>query len=211
MTFDDMSEYGYKNHEHSHTHSYLLPTVVSEINRHLRGGRRRCFDLGCGNGSTAAYFAKQQGIEVAGVDVSSEGIQQANAAHPELRLEIGSAYDDLAAKFGSFPVVISLEVVEHLYAPRKFAATLFSLVEPGGIAIVSTPYHSYVKNLVMAVTGKFDTHFTALWDHGHIKFWSMATLATLLTEAGFSSIRFHRVGRVPVLAKSLVAVATRAS
>jgi len=58
----------------------------------------------------------------------------------------------------------------------------------------------------LALTGKMDKHFTVLWDHGHIKFWSMATLSELLREAGFQQIRFLRVGRVPVLAKSMIAV-----
>jgi len=57
-----------------------------------------------------------------------------------------------------------------VYAPRDYAKTLFDLVAPGGIALVSRPYRGYAKNLVMALTGKFDAHFTALWDHGHIKF-----------------------------------------
>ena len=108
-----------------------------------------------------------------------------------------------------FPIVISLEVVEHVYAPRDYAATLLSLVEPGGVAIVSTPYHGYLKNLALALAGAMDRHFTALWDHGHIKFWSMSTLEQLLREAGFGSIEFHRVGRIPQLAKSMIAVARR--
>jgi len=58
----------------------------------------------------------------------------------------------------------------------------------------------------MALTGKMDSHFTALWDHGHIKFWSIKTLTTLLTEAGFIDIHFERVGRVPLLAKSMIAI-----
>jgi 2-polyprenyl-3-methyl-5-hydroxy-6-metoxy-1,4-benzoquinol methylase len=99
--------------------------------------------------------------------------------------------------------------VEHLYDPRTFARTLFDLVEPSGTAIVSTPYHGYWKNLAMALTGRLDHHFTALWDHGHIKFWSMATLRQLLQEAGFHSITFRRVGRVPSLAKSMIAIATK--
>lgn len=105
--------------------------------------------------------------------------------------------------------MISLEVVEHVYAPRDYARTLFDLVEPGGTAIVSTPYHGYLKNLALALTGRMDRHFTALWDHGHIKFWSIPTLTTLLTEAGFENIRFHRVGRIPALAKSMIAVAQK--
>lgn len=52
-----------------------------------------------------------------------------------------------------------------------------------------------------------DQHFTALWDHGHIKFWSRNTLSILLAEAGFQNIGFHRVGRIPPLAKAMIAVA----
>ena len=100
-------------------------------------------------------------------------------------------------------------MVEHLYDPRAFARNLFNLVEFSGTAIVSTPYHGYWKNLAMALTGRMDQHFTALWDHGHIKFWSMATLRQLLQEAGFRSITFRRVGRVPALAKSMIAIATK--
>jgi 2-polyprenyl-6-hydroxyphenyl methylase/3-demethylubiquinone-9 3-methyltransferase len=168
----------------------------------------RIFDLGCGNGSVASVLATD-GWDVTGVDPSLEGIAEANKAFPNLRLFLGSAYDDLAKTYGRFPVVISLEVVEHVYAPRDYARTLFDLVEPGGVAIVSTPYHGYLKNLALAVTGKMDMHFTALWDHGHIKFWSIHTLKTLLQEAGFADVRFHRVGRIKSLAKSMIAVAEK--
>jgi hypothetical protein len=61
----------------------------------------------------------------------------------------------------------------------------------------------------MALTGKMDRHFTALWDHGHIKFWSMPTLTALLEETGFGVIRFERVGRIPPLAKAMIAVAQK--
>ena len=111
--------------------------------------------------------------------------------------------------YGQFPVVISLEVVEHVFSPRQYAATLYSLVAEGGTAIISTPYHGYWKNLVMALTGKIDAHFTALWDYGHIKFWSIRTLGELLAETGFTDITFKRVGRIPILAKSMIAIARK--
>jgi 2-polyprenyl-6-hydroxyphenyl methylase/3-demethylubiquinone-9 3-methyltransferase len=122
---------------------------------------------------------------------------------------LGSAYDDLESQYGKFKTVISLEVVEHLFFPRKFAACVYNLLEPGGTALISTPYHGYWKNLVLALLGKMDSHFTALWDYGHIKFWSIRTLRQLLTEAGFQDVRFHRLGRIPILAKSMVAVAVK--
>ncbi|MEN3975974.1 class I SAM-dependent methyltransferase [Emcibacter sp. SYSU 3D8] len=212
-----ISGYRYANAAPKHTHAYLMPTVRRELAAFFATqptgsadpAMRRIFELGCGNGSMAARLT-EAGYHVCGVDPSTEGIAQARSAYPELRLEAGSAYDDLVARFGRFPAVVSLEVVEHVYAPRDYARTLYDLVEPGGMALVSTPYHGYLKNVALAVSGRLDAHFTALWDNGHIKFWSIPTLTTLLTEAGFRDIRFRRIGRIPPLAKSMIAIARKA-
>jgi 2-polyprenyl-6-hydroxyphenyl methylase/3-demethylubiquinone-9 3-methyltransferase len=209
MQHPDFTGYQYSSADHNASHAYLLPSldgVLAGLN--LPAERRRVFDLGCGNGSVAAHL-HGMGFQVVGVDPSTEGIRHAREAYPELVLEEGSAYDDLAARYGRFPVVVSLEIVEHVYSPRDYARTLYDLVEPGGVAIVSTPYHGYLKNLALAVSGKMDAHFTALWDHGHIKFWSIDTLSQLLQEQGFDRPRFLRVGRIPLLAKSMIAVARK--
>lgn len=200
--------YVYADGATTDAHSFLLPALMMQLDklkRSLAHDNLRVFDLGCGNGSVGAHIAKE-GWSVTGIDPSSAGINQANEVYPHLNLELGSAYDDLPAKYGQFPVVISLEVVEHVYAPRDYARSLFDLVANGGTAIISTPYHSYIKNVALALSGKMDAHFTALWDHGHIKFWSRETLTQLLMEPGFENVRFLRVGRVPVVAKSMIAI-----
>jgi len=205
-TIRDIAGYKWRDARTNCSHEYLLPTVFDIVNSlELKGNNKRIFDLGCGNGSVAACLSNN-GYDVTGVDPSEEGIYQANTVYPHLELSQGSAYDDLAAEYGQFPAVLSLEVVEHVYHPRKYATCLYSLLQGGGTAIVSTPYHSYWKNLAIAITGKMDSHFTALWDYGHIKFWSTKTLRTLLLEAGFVSVKFRRVGRIPVLAKSMIAI-----
>lgn len=205
----NISGYRYASASLGHAHDYLLPTVFRLLELlNLPAGQRRLFELGCGNGSVAQELTRR-GWDVTGVDPSIEGIAQANRARPDLKLYPGSAYDDLAASYGQFPVVLSLEVVEHIYFPRRYAATVFSLLRGGGTAILSTPYHGYWKNLALALAGKLDAHFTALWDHGHIKFWSMKTLTILLEEAGFRDICFERVGRIPALAKSMIAIACK--
>lgn len=151
----------------------------------------------------------KRGYDVVGVDPSDDGIRLAHEHYSNLRLYQRSAEDSLAEEFGQFPIVVNLEVVEHVYLPRLFASTLFSLVETGGYAIVSAPFHGYFKNLALAVTGKMDQHFTALWDGGHIKFWSVKTLQILLLGAGFTDVKFFYAGRVPVFVKSMIALARK--
>lgn len=208
----DISGYEWKVSGETFAHSYLMGVLISELDRFVAGTASkinlRAFDLGCGNGSVAKNLCSY-GWKIVGVDPSLEGINLAKANYPGCDLHLGSAYDDLATRFGKFPVVYSLEVVEHVYAPREYARCVSALLEDDGVAIVSTPYHGYWKNLVMALTGKMDSHFTALWDHGHIKFWSVKTLTQLFEEVGLEVIRVHRVGRIPVLAKSMVLVLKR--
>jgi 2-polyprenyl-6-hydroxyphenyl methylase/3-demethylubiquinone-9 3-methyltransferase len=145
-------------------------------------------------------------FDVTGVDISESGIANAQKAYPHAKFCLGSVYDDLATQYGTFPLVVSLEVIEHCIDPRAFVKTFLSLIAPGGIGFLSTPYHGYVKNLALAVTGRLDRHFTALWTGGHIKFFSVETLGQLLKEAGAKEIRFVRVGRIPSLAKSMIAI-----
>ena len=76
---------------------------------------KRVFDLGCGNGAFARKLCKD-GYSVQGIDPSEQGIQQAKASDASILLEVGSAYEPLAERFGKFPIVTSLEVVEHVYS-----------------------------------------------------------------------------------------------
>ncbi len=204
MTETSISGYRYTQSECGCAHEYLLPAIDRAI-RDFEIEPSPAFDLGCGNGSVANWL-HQKGFTVSGVDPSDTGIAAANQAHPALNLRVGSAYDPLHESFGTFPFLVSLEVVEHVYAPRDYASCVYNLLSPNGYALISTPYHGYLKNLALALTGKLDQHFTALWDHGHIKFWSRDTLTQLLTDAGLSVVRIDRVGRIPQLAKTMLTV-----
>lgn len=197
-----LQSYAYEDGERAHTHAYLFPTLLKIMADRPPGAM---FELGCGNGTTAAMLTKQ-GHVVCGVDPSITGIEIAQRQYPECRLELGSSEEDLRARFGTFDTLLSLEVAEHVYSPARYATAIGELLNPGGIAIVSTPYHSYLKNLALAASGKMESHFTALWEGGHIKFWSRRSIATLFDGAGFDEIGFYRVGRVPALAKSMISV-----
>lgn len=169
---------------------------------------RRVFEIGFGNGGFAAVLS-QAGYDVTGIENSTSGLDQALVRCPDGSLHLGSAYDDLRSRFGHFRVVIALEVVEHLYSPRDMVRRAFDLLEPGGLLVLSTPFHGYAKNLLIALAARSDRHFDPLWDHGHIKFFSARTLRTLLEEAGVVSVEVSSIGRIPLLARSMIPTARR--
>lgn len=178
-----------------------LPQPLSKV---------RVLDVGCGNGFWADQLS-QRGASVVGVDASREGIAQAKASFPNGEFHQIPITEDILGVIGAAPfdAVLSVEVVEHLYDPRSYARACYNSLRPGGTLVLTTPYHGYLKNLALAITGKMDNHFTALWDGGHIKFWSNKTITQLLTETGFTNVRFDYSGRAPGLWMSMIAVATR--
>lgn len=197
--------YHWRSAEQSHTNSYLLPALRKLLPSPDLVCSSRVLDLGCGNGWLSAWLAGQ-GAEVIGVDPSESGVAMARQAHPQLRFEQLTPDPSILVDLGTppFDLVLSTEVVEHVLQPRKWAAAAWSALKPGGLLICSTPYHGYLKNLVLAATGKMYAHFTVLWDGGHIKFWSRTTLSTLLFEQGFTDLRFLGAGRVPWLWKPML-------
>lgn len=106
-----------------------------------------------------------------------------------------------------FDAVISTEVIEHLFLPAALPRFARAVLKPGGHLIVTTPYHGYIKNLLICLAGKWDSHHTPLWDGGHIKFWSRRTLSDLLEANGFEVVRFKGAGRVYGLWKSMIIIA----
>lgn len=198
----DVTDYNFQTEDLSHHYQYILPILESVIKDKKP---HKIFELGCGNGSLANHISQYADIQ--GIDPSESAVKIASEKFPQLKIDHGSAYDNLVEKYGQFPFITSFEVVEHVYSPAAYMETINNLLEPGGTLVISTPYHGYWKDLMLALTGKLDAHHTALWEGGHIKFWSIKTLTELVSRVGLEVVSVHRVGRkLPQLAKSMVMV-----
>jgi len=207
MSSTDVPEYPFHDTEPTWGSQYLWP-AVKRIVAARNFAHRRAFELGSGNGA-AANMLHDLGFDVTAVDPSESGIGLASKAFPQCKFALASGYDDLAGRFGRFDLVLSLEVLQHCANSRKILQRLFDLVEPGGILIISVTYHGYLKNLMLALSGRFDRHLGTLWDNGPLRFFSVKTLTALMEETGFVSIECRTVGRVPYLGKSIVATASK--
>jgi 2-polyprenyl-6-hydroxyphenyl methylase/3-demethylubiquinone-9 3-methyltransferase len=201
-------DYGWKSSAASHMHARFMPHVMEFAG--ALPPSSRILDVGCGNGFTCGEFLKL-GHKVVGLDLSEQGIAVARRTYPAGRFELLAADADVLRNLNEppFDLVVSTEVVEHLYDPRSYARGCFAALKPGGRFICTTPYHGYLKNLVLALAGKWDHHANPLWDGGHIKLWSRTTLTRLLTETGFRNPQFRGAGRVPWIWMTMVMAADK--
>lgn len=205
-------EYSYENKISFHHHAYLINPLLELLSQSQTSNKQplRILDLGCGNGSLSHLIA-QQGHDVVGIEDSASGVEIAQHSFPNCRFIKGSIYELPYQDLGnSFDVVISAEVIEHLMYPRELPRAAKHCLKPDGRLIITTPYHGYVKNLVLALTNKMDQHFTTLWDGGHVKFFSVETMTKLLTEEGYTDMTFKFAGRYPLLWKSMLCSCTPA-
>ncbi|MBE9166977.1 class I SAM-dependent methyltransferase [Pleurocapsales cyanobacterium LEGE 06147] len=205
-TISTKYQYSYQDSSPNHHHAYLLSPILKLLSQAqlTSQNKLKILDLGCGNGSFS-YLIAQQGYEVIGIEQSESGIKFARQNFPDCHFIQGSIYEGIPAELeNSFDIVISAEVIEHLYYPRELVKYARKCLKPNGSLIITTPYHGYWKNLLLAVSGKMDGHFTTLWDGGHVKFFSVATLSSLLESEGFTDLQFDFAGRFPYLWKSML-------
>lgn len=200
------NRYGWSDAEPTQAHAHLLPAII----RCLPDGKLKVFDIGSGNGYLAGCLS-ELGHEVVGIEPSEDGINLARERYPHIKFVHKSVYEDFncenSCSIGD--VVIAAEVIEHLYYPRKLVQRAFQMLKPEGVLVVTTPYHGYLKNIAISLLNKWDAHFTAAWDGGHIKFFSNRTLSAMIIGAGFRKPKFIYTGRFFFIWKSMVCVAIR--
>jgi 2-polyprenyl-3-methyl-5-hydroxy-6-metoxy-1,4-benzoquinol methylase len=202
MVTSEYRDYGWQDGM-TDAHRHLYPTLRRMLEKDKD---KTILDLGCGNGILATILL-DEGYNVYGVDASTSGIAIAREKYPGRFFVHDLLTELLPVEIEKirFDLIISTEVIEHLYAPKAYMRLLRRiLAQRPGEVIISTPYHGYWKNLALAVTNRMDAHFAALWEGGHVKFWSRRTLTRLLNEFGFEVTQFRGSGRLPLFWKSMV-------
>lgn len=202
-----IENYGWQDANAPCSCSYIAPQIIRLLKRL---GVKSVIDVGCGNGALCDMLQKL-GFRVVGVEYDKKGCELAREANPTVtfyNLSISDSSTPITdAEGGRFDCVVSTEVIEHLYSPQCLPVFANQILVPGGYLIISTPYHGYLKNLLLSLFNHWDMHHTSLWEGGHIKFWSRKTLSTLLKQGGFRVDGFYGVGRLPFLWKSMILVA----
>ncbi len=195
--------YSYRSPDPTWNASAVWPAVERALATLPCGSR--VLDVGSGNGLFVGRLAAI-GFAAEGCEPSPSGVAVSRAAYPTLVFHEGPA--EAAIPYGPYEAVTCIEVIEHVPHTAEFVATLRRLLKPGGRLVLTTPYHGYVKNLAIAVLGRWDAHADPLWEGGHVKFFSKRTLRRALEQGAFEVTGIRGVGRAPYLWTSMVVTAT---
>lgn len=205
----DINKHYYWHKPKTKAHEYICRKLFNIINMLSLPKESKILDAGCGGGQISHEFYTKGYPNIWGIDISISGI---NIAKRNLVLKAKFEQHDVYCKDlpDSYPkvydLVLSIEVIEHLIQPKIYLDNIYSWLCEGGYLVISTPYHGYLKNLIIASLNRFDSHVNALSEHGHIKFFSKKTLYKLLEQSGLEVVKFYGSGRLPFLWKSMIIV-----
>ena len=208
MNENNTPDYGWETTAGPGSCNYITPKIL-KILREL--SPKRILDIGSGNGALCADLTNN-GYEIVGMEYDTKGYQIAKKEHPSIKFYNYGVQNDPSELLKServFDVVVSTEVIEHLYSPHQLVQYAAKVLKEDGLLIISTPYNGYLKNLVLSLLDDWDHHLNPLWHGGHIKFWSRKTLTKLLAENKYEVIKFTGAGRAPYLWRSMILVARK--
>ncbi|MBR9693078.1 class I SAM-dependent methyltransferase, partial [Candidatus Woesearchaeota archaeon] len=178
-----------------------LRTLIDEHELKLIPGKK-VLDLGCGDGFTLAFLAKQ-GFTVTGIDYSEVGIENAKkrlSEESDARILQGDIYEPLPFEDEEFDAVIAYQVINHNYIEkiRLLLKELNRILKPGGLFSVkvadsSTYAFTYLDGLAYDEFGSVlkpvaDRTFLPIagWEKGVIHYeFNKEILQKEVGEAGF--------------------------
>ncbi|KAJ3024619.1 UNVERIFIED_CONTAM: hypothetical protein HDU68_007964 [Siphonaria sp. JEL0065] len=150
----------------------------------------KVLDIGCGGGLLSESLARL-GADVTGLDASPENIAMAThhaGLDPMLKENLkfrASTAEDLLAEVGagSFDLVCSLEVVEHVNSPKDFIGNCLDLVKPDGVAVFSTINRTPTSYLFTILLAEHLLKWVPVGTHDYSKYITPQELTAFVRNA----------------------------
>lgn len=189
-------------HWEGHDFKWKWP-VVKE---HLPPKNSTILDFGCGEGRYIEEFLKVNSYKIVGTDISSYAINKAKKKFPKAKFYVLSGDDKLPLSDNSVDFIFAGDVIEHIFDVPNFMLEMNRVLKKNGKIFISTPYHGFLKNLVIVFVG-FDISFDPVAQH--IRFFTKKSLGKLLNKYGFSVIKYNQYGRFKPLSMGMYFVAKK--
>ncbi len=149
---------------------------------------KKILDVGCASGKLGAYLKKEKNAIVVGVDISKIAIDQATKVLDETYC-LNIEKDNLPFVKNSFDIIICVDILEHLFNPRKTLKKLKHYLKNDGYFVLSIPNIANIEIRLNLLLGKFNYQRTGILDNTHIKFFTQKTAKGLVQSAGLKILK----------------------
>jgi ubiquinone/menaquinone biosynthesis C-methylase UbiE len=157
-------------------------------------------DVGCGTGTILSAIAKRKddGVILAGIDISPEMIRVAKKHMEEKAdLRVGDA-EDLPWKDNSFDVALCLYSFHHYTHPQKALSEINRVITQGGQLILADAWIFSPLRQILNLFIRFS-------NKGDVRIYSKAEICNLIKDAGFNKVSWERVTPIAPIAFLVVA------
>lgn len=143
---------------------------------------RRVWEIGCAWGQALAV-AREMGLEAAGCDLSSAGVDRACA----VGLDAVRAPFQLAGVPWPVDGILCNDVLEHTSTPGADLRRAFAITEPGGAIVLKTFYDEFHETLDLDLSrGQYDFKRTGYFDPlSHLYHFTTDALTSAMGRAGW--------------------------
>jgi 2-polyprenyl-6-hydroxyphenyl methylase/3-demethylubiquinone-9 3-methyltransferase len=146
---------------------------------------KSALDIGCGAGLLCEPLARL-GAAVTGVDAAAENVAAASAHAEGMGLDIRYMAGEVAGlDIGTFDLVASVEVIEHVADKPAFLRDVAARLAPGGLLVMSTPNRTAASR-VLLVGAAEAVGYVPRGTHHWEDFVTPDELEALLAEVGLT-------------------------
>ena len=200
------TEYTWSHNFADNSYGYLSKSLNIIIKKYVKN-KKNLLDIGCGNGYLTKNISKNF-KEILAIDSSNSAIKNAKKNYFG-KINFSEKKVEEVKKTKLWNCITLIEVIEHLYSPDDMLKKIYKISNKNTKIIITTPYHGFIKNILILLFGKFDTHFSPLWEHGHIKFFSKNTLLKISLRNSFKIDKIFYSGRFFPISKSIILVISK--
>ena len=170
---------------------YNKPWFIAAVKaiRETRMENFALLDMGCGNGEFSEIARRKFNAEITCLDYSENHLRRINQLgfqSIKCNFDNSEDIDRVSHEFEKkFDLIVSLEVIEHVFDVDAFIAAAHALLKENGLLIISTPNMDYISHRIYSM---FRGNIPVGEGH-HIRFFNVRRLEQVLVLDGFEVLK----------------------
>ncbi|GEM_PF-596930 len=183
-------------HRDSFEYHKLKPNNIDRIQIDMIPEGSHVLEIGCSTGFMAEYLVQKKNCRFLGIEAEIEPTLVAQ----ERGLEVISGFieeesvrkkiDAHTAEHGPFEIIFMSQVIEHIATPRQTLEILKQWMHPECHLVISTCSIAHWRCRFRLLFGIWRYEDYGVFDHSHLRFFTINSFRELLEECGFAVVEF---------------------